>query len=176
VLNVMRKPSVGEFEKFSDAFTAASRRAGKEQYLVPYFIAAHPGAGLEEAIEMAAFLRKSGYKPRQVQDFIPAPMDWATAIFWTGLDPRTLKPVPVATTLRDRSVQRALLQWFKPENWFAVHDALRKAGREDLIGHHPEALIPPRPPASAVAAEKKRSVEGRRGKKKKDPRSYRPKR
>jgi uncharacterized radical SAM protein YgiQ len=172
VLNVMRKPSVGEFEKFSKAFTAASRRAGKEQYLVPYFIAAHPGAGLEEAIEMAAFLRKSGYKPRQVQDFIPAPMDWATAIYWSGLDPRTLKPVPVAVSLRDRSTQRALLQWFKPENWFAVHAALQKAGRQDLIGHHPEALIPPRPPDSAIAAEKKRGGERR---KKKDPKSYRPK-
>jgi len=176
VLNVMRKPSIGEFHKFSDAFDAASKRAGKEQYLVPYFIASHPGAGLDEAIEMAAFLRKSGYKPRQVQDFIPAPMDWATAIYWTGLDPRTLTPVPVARTLRDRTTQRALLQWFKPENWYAVHDALTKAGRQDLIGHHPEALIPPRPTEAAVAAERRLADQRRRDRGKKDPKSYRPKR
>jgi uncharacterized radical SAM protein YgiQ len=176
VLNVMRKPSIGEFNKFSDAFDAASKRAGKEQYLVPYFIAAHPGAGLDEAIEMAAFLRKSGYKPRQVQDFIPAPMDWATAIYWTGLDPKTLTPVPVAKSLRDRTTQRALLQWFKPENWYAVHDALKKAGRQDLIGHHPEALIPPRPTEAAVAAEKQRTRDRRGDGGRKDPKSYRPKR
>ncbi len=178
VLNVMRKPSIGDFENFSDKFAAASKRAGKEQYLVPYFIASHPGAGLDEAIEMASFLRTSGYKPRQVQDFIPAPMDWATAIYWSGLDPRTLQPVPVAKTMRDRTTQRALLQWFKPENWYAVREALVQAGREDLIGHHPEALIPPRPTEAAVRAEKRRA-EDRRGPKrpkKKDPRSYRPKR
>jgi len=149
VLDVMRKPSIGDFERFGDAFTAASRRAGKEQYLVPYFISGHPGADLGSAIELASFLKANGYKPRQVQDFIPAPMDVATAIYYTGLDPKTLNPVPVARKLKDRTMQRALLQFFKPENYFDVKDALVRTGRQDLIGSAPECLIPHRPPASA---------------------------
>jgi uncharacterized radical SAM protein YgiQ len=149
VLSVMRKPGVGDFEQFGEAFRAASKRAGKEQYLVPYFISGHPGADLADAIELASFLKANGYKPRQVQDFIPAPMDMATAMYYTGLDPRTLKPVPVARRLKDRMMQRALLQFFKPENWNEVKAALIQAGRQDLIGSGPECLIPSRPPATA---------------------------
>ena len=149
VLDVMRKPSVGDFESFGDAFAKASKRAGKEQYLVPYFISGHPGADLDAAIELASFLKANGYKPRQVQDFIPAPMDVATAMYYTGLDPKTLTPVPVARGLVDRSMQRALLQFFKPENYFEVKDALVRAGRQDLIGAAPRCLIPHRPPEGA---------------------------
>jgi uncharacterized radical SAM protein YgiQ len=146
VLALMKKPSVGSFEIFAERFAAASKRAGKEQYLVPYFIASHPGSGVEEMIELAVFLKQRGYRPRQVQDFIPAPMDIATCMYWTGLDPITMKPVETAKKLKDRDVQRALLQFFAPENWATVRDALRRAGREELIGEGPDCLIPSRPP------------------------------
>jgi uncharacterized radical SAM protein YgiQ len=149
VLDVMRKPSIDSFDRFRDAFTAASQRAGKEQYLVPYFIAGHPGADLDAAVDLAVFLRERRHRPRQVQDFIPAPMDWATAIFHTGLDPKTLAPVHVARTDKERRLQRALLQYWKPENWHDVREALRITKREDLIGRHPTALIPHRAPEGA---------------------------
>jgi uncharacterized radical SAM protein YgiQ len=159
VLNVMRKPSSDDFDAFGDAFTAASKRAGKEQYLVPYYISSHPGADLADAIELASYLKQHGYRPRQVQDFIPAPMDIATAIYHTGLDPRTLEPVPVAKKLRDRNMQRALLQFFLPQNWFMVRDALRQAGREDLIGQGPQCLIGQRPPDEAIQAQRAQHQE-----------------
>jgi uncharacterized radical SAM protein YgiQ len=146
VLDLMKKPATGSFEIFAERFEAASKRAGKEQYLVPYFISSHPGSGPEEMIELAVFLKERGYRPRQVQDFIPAPMDVATCMYWTGLDPMTMKPVETATRLRDRDVQRALLQFFKPENHALVHATLVRVGREDLIGDGPDCLIPARAP------------------------------
>jgi uncharacterized radical SAM protein YgiQ len=146
VLELMKKPTRGSFEIFAERFQSASKRAGKEQYLIPYFISSHPGSGPEEMIELAIFLKERGYRPRQVQDFIPAPMDVATCMYWTGLDPMTMKPVESARRLRDREVQRALLQFFKPENDALVRQTLRKAGREDLIGDGPDCLIPARPP------------------------------
>jgi hypothetical protein len=102
-------------------------------------------------IELAVFLKARGYRPRQVQDFIPAPMDVATCMYWTGLDPMTMKPVETARRVTDRNVQRALLQFFAPENWATVRDALRGAGREDLIGDGPDCLISARPPRRATA-------------------------
>ena len=146
VLDMMKKPPSGSFEIFAERFEAASKRAGKEQYLVPYFISSHPGSGEKEMIELAVFLKERGYRPRQVQDFIPAPMDVATCMYWTGLDPMTMKPVETAKRIQDRNVQRALLQFFAPENWSTVRDALRRAGREDLIGEGPDCLISARPP------------------------------
>jgi len=146
VLDLMKKPAQSSFEIFAERFQAASKRAGKEQYLIPYFISSHPGSGPEEMIELAIFLKKQGYRPRQVQDFIPAPMDIATCMYWTGLDPITMKPVDTAKRLRDRDVQRALLQFFKPENDALVRATLRRVGREDLIGDRPDCLIPSRPP------------------------------
>ena len=154
VLMAMKKPAQETFLAFSDRFAAASRRANKEQYLVPYFISSHPGSGVEEMIELAEFLAQSGYRPRQVQDFIPAPMDVATCMFHTGLDPHTLRPVKVAKHLRDRKVQRALMQYFLPENWFQVRKALLDAGRKDLIGDRPGCLIPSSPPPEAVEARR----------------------
>jgi hypothetical protein len=154
VLDAMKKPAQRSFETFAGAFKDASRRAGKNQYIVPYFIASHPGSTLAEAIELAEFLKNSGYRPRQVQDFIPAPMDIATCMYHTGLDPMTMKPVPVVTRLRDRVAQRALMQYFAPENWFAVHRALLDAGRRDLIGSGPRCLIPATPPPEALEARR----------------------
>lgn len=149
VLEKMKKPGPDDFLEFKRAFEKASRDVGKEQYLVPYFIASHPGSDLESMLELALFLKKNGFKPRQVQDFIPSPLDLATAMYYTGLDPMTLKPMPVARKLKDRMMQRALMQFFKPENWFLVRDALFEVGRKDLIGDHPDALIPSRPPEEA---------------------------
>ncbi|HET6277866.1 MAG TPA: DUF3362 domain-containing protein, partial [Candidatus Polarisedimenticolia bacterium] len=139
-----------------------SAQCGKEQYLVPYFIASHPGSGVPEMIELALQLKKNGYRPRQVQDFIPAPMDVATCMYYTGLDPYTMQPVPVARKMKARRVQRALLQYFKPENWFEVRDALAGAGRQDLIGDRPECLIPARPPRGARQGTVRRPAAGKR--------------
>jgi uncharacterized radical SAM protein YgiQ len=141
VLQHMKKPPQATFEEFSERFAKASKRAGKDQFLVPYFIASHPGSGLEEMIELAIFLKQSGQRPRQVQDFIPAPMDIATCMFHTGIDPESMKPVRVAKRPSERTLQRALLQFFLPENYFDVKKALKLAGREDLIGAGPECLI-----------------------------------
>ncbi len=155
VLTAMKKPTQDTFEAFREVFAAASARAGKEQYLVPYFIASHPGSTVKEMIELAVFLKSSGYKPRQVQDFIPAPMDIATCMYHTGLDPFTMQPVAVVKRLRDRIAQRALMQFFKPENWFTVRRGLLDAGRPDLIGRGPECLIPPEPPPEALEARRR---------------------
>jgi uncharacterized radical SAM protein YgiQ len=153
VLEKMKKPPRQDFDRFAEAFEEASARAGKEQYLVPYFIASHPGSDVEDMIELAVYLKRNGYRPRQVQDFIPSPMDLATAMYHTGLDPQTLEPVPVAKNLRDRRMQRALMQFFKPENYFEVRRALLAAGRGDLMGSGCDALIPATPPREAIEAQ-----------------------
>ncbi|MBW2287476.1 MAG: YgiQ family radical SAM protein [Deltaproteobacteria bacterium] len=163
VLRIMKKPPAASFERFAERFEQASRRAGKEQYLVPYYIASHPGSGVDEMIELAIFLKQHGYRPRQVQDFIPAPMDVATCIHFTGLDPYSMKPVKTVKRLRDREVQRALLQFFAPENYFKVRDALRDAGRTDLIGAGEQCLIGAKPPAAAIRAQRTRASSATRG-------------
>jgi uncharacterized radical SAM protein YgiQ len=150
VLARMRKPANDDFEKFTEAFDRESAKAGKKQHIVPYFIASHPGSTLDAMIDLAVFLKRSGYRPDQVQDFIPAPFDVATAMYYTGIDPFTRKPVYVARHLRDRKLQRALMQFFKPENYFEVREALLKAGRQDLIGGGCDCLIPSRPPREAI--------------------------
>ena len=159
VLALMKKPSHREFETFAGKFRRASERAGKEQYLVPYFIAGHPGSRVEDMIELAVFLKAHGYRPRQVQDFIPAPMDIATCIYHTGIDPLTMAPVDTVKKLRDRKTQRALMQFFEPRNWFVVHKALVDAGRRDLIGGAKHCLIPAAPPPEALAAKRREATE-----------------
>jgi len=159
VLALMKKPSHREFETFAGKFRSASERAGKEQYLVPYFIASHPGSRVEDMIELAVFLKAHGYRPRQVQDFIPAPMDIATCIYHTGIDPLTMAPVDTVKKLRDRQTQRALMQFFEPRNWFVVHKALVDAGRRDLVGSAKHCLIPAAPPPEALAAKRREATE-----------------
>lgn len=151
VLKRMKKPSIDDFGGFARAFAEAGRAAGKpKQYLVPYFIASHPGSDLKAMIDLALFLKRNGYRPDQVQDFIPAPFDIATCMYYTGLDPFTGEAVETPHRLKDRKLQRALLQFFKPENYFEAREALLKAGRGDLIGAGPDCLIPSRPPQAAV--------------------------
>ena len=145
-LRRMHKPPVETFAAFQQRFCQAAAAAGKEQYLVPYFMAGHPGCDLPAMIDLALYLKRSGYRPEQVQDFIPLPMDIATCMYHTGIDPISGQEVYVPKGARMRRWQRALLQYFKPENYALVREALREAGRDDLIGPGQECLIPSRPP------------------------------
>jgi hypothetical protein len=159
----MKKPSIDNFGQFAEQYQEASAAAGKpKQQLVPYFIASHPGSGLDEMIDLALYLKRSGYRPDQVQDFIPAPFDIATCMYYTGLDPFTKRPVASATGLKDRKMQRALMQFFKPENYFEVRDALIQAGRTDLIGGC-DGLIPAQPPKEAIEARRKQANAALKG-------------
>jgi len=163
-LALMKRPSPETFQDFDRKFRRESKKAGKEQYLVPYFISAHPGTDVNAMIELAVFLKKNGYKPEQVQDFIPAPFDIAACMYHTGLDPITKKKVYVARHLGDRKVQRALMQFFKRENYYAVRRALLEAGRGDLIGGGCDCLIPAHPPQAAINARRRRAArEARSG-------------
>lgn len=163
VLFKMRKPDNDDFEFFAEQFTETSEKVGKKQYLIPYYIASHPGCTIESMIELALFLKRNGYKPDQVQDFIPAPLDIATSMYYTGMDPFTKKPVYIAKALNDRKLQRALMQFFKPENYFEVRDALRQANRTDLIGDGCDSLIPSRPPREAMESRRREASERFRG-------------
>jgi uncharacterized radical SAM protein YgiQ len=157
-LTAMKRPAPSTFQDFDRQFREESARAGKKQYLIPYFISAHPGSDIHAMIDLAIFLKRNGYKPEQVQDFIPAPFDIAACMYHTGLDPMTLKPVHVAKGLRDRKMQRALMQFFKPENYLLVRKALIEAGRRDLIGDGCDCLIPAAPSKEAMDARRHRAA------------------
>ncbi len=166
VLEAMKKPGPVDFLEFDREFKRASAAAGKKQFLIPYYIASHPASDLDAMIDLAVFLKRNGYRPDQVQDFIPSPMDIAACMFHTGIDPFTKKPVYVARHLRDRKLQRALLQFFKPENYFEVRKALESAGRQDLIGSGCDCLIPDNPPREALLNRReqaKKSLSGGKG-------------
>jgi uncharacterized radical SAM protein YgiQ len=141
VLDLMGKPRKAVYEAFAKRYAELNRESDLKQYLVPYFISAHPGAGLGEAIELAEYLRDSGFSPDQVQDFYPTPGTLSTAMYWTGLDPATGKEVHVARGERERAMQRALLHYRKSENRTLVREALIAADRRDLIGNGPKCLI-----------------------------------
>lgn len=161
VLNVMKKPDIDNFGAFAKQFKKASERAGKpKQFLVPYFIASHPGSDINAMIDLAVYLKRNGYRPDQVQDFIPAPFDVATCMYYTDIDPFTKKKVYVANGLKDRKMQRALMQFFKPANWFTVREALIEAGRQDLIGNGCDCLIPAQPRKEAIEARRRQANEG----------------
>ncbi|HYH67640.1 MAG TPA: YgiQ family radical SAM protein [Urbifossiella sp.] len=163
VLELMKKPSIDNFDVFAEQFVAASAAAGKpKQQIIPYFIAGHPGSDLGEMIELALYLKRTGYRPDQVQDFIPAPFDIATCLFHTGIDPFTKKEVTVKKGLKDRKMQRALMQFFKLDNYFTVREALIEAGRADLIGGC-EGLIPAQPPKEAIEARRRQAARAVQG-------------
>jgi uncharacterized radical SAM protein YgiQ len=164
VLELMKKPDIGNFGQFAADFQEASRAAGKpKQFLVPYFIASHPGSDLHAMIELALFLKRNGYRPDQVQDFIPAPFDVATCMYYTGIEPFSGKEVVITRQLKDRKMQRALMQFFKPENYFLVREALLQVGRGDLIGSGCDCLIPAQPPKEAIEARRRQANEAGRG-------------
>jgi len=144
-LRLMKKPPIESYDRFTEAFRCASEAAGKEQYLIPYFISGHPGSTLHDMIAQAQYLKKKGYRPRQVQDFIPTPMSLAATMYHTGLDPITMKPCYTAKGLREKRMQKALLLYWDPEQHDLVREALTLAGRTDLIGTRPECLVPPAP-------------------------------
>jgi uncharacterized radical SAM protein YgiQ len=143
VLDRMKKPPIASYERFAQAFCQASERAGKEQYLVPYFISGHPGSTLRDTIELALYLKRNKMRPRQVQDFIPTPMAIATAMYHTGIDPLTGKAVYTATDLREKRMMKALLFYWDKAHWPLAREALRKARRRDLIGKGAQCLVPP---------------------------------
>jgi uncharacterized radical SAM protein YgiQ len=143
VLAKMKKPGIESYERFQHMFACASRDAGKEQYDIPYFISGHPGSKLEDMVELAVWLKRNGRRPRQVQDFIPTPMSLAATMYATGIDPLTMKPVYTARGLREKKLQKALLLYWDREQWPLAREALRAAGREDLIGRGREHLVPP---------------------------------
>lgn len=144
VLDKMGKPHIEVYEEFEKRFYASTKKCGKEQYLVPYLMSSHPGCTLAEAIELAVFEKRHNIRPEQVQDFYPTPGTISTAMFYTGLDPYTMEPVYVPRTAEEKAMQRALLQYFKPQNRDLVEKALRIAKRTDLIGHGKDCLIPPK--------------------------------
>lgn len=144
VLKLMGKPSVNVYNEFCKRYEDMNKRAGKEQYLVPYLISGHPGSDLKEAIKLAEYLRDHRINPEQVQEFYPTPGTLSTCMFYTGLDPRTMQKVFVARSIPEKKMQRALLQYKKPENYELVKKALISAGRQDLIGFGPKCLIKPR--------------------------------
>ena len=143
VLDKMGKPHIEAYLEFSKRYFRYSKKEGKEQYLVPYLMSSHPGSTLKEAVELALFLKKIGIRPEQVQDFYPTPGTVSTCMFYTGLDPYTMKEVYVAKDPHEKAMQRALLQYFNPKNADLVREALRKAGRHDLIGYGDKCLIIP---------------------------------
>ena len=144
VLAYMGKPRNAVYERFCKEFAQANERAGKKQFLVPYLMSSHPGSGLDEAIQLAEYVRDMGYNPEQVQDFYPTPGSLATCMYYTGLDPLTMEPVYVPTSPHEKALQRALIQYRNPKNYALVEEALRKAGRTDLIGYDKKCLIRPR--------------------------------
>ena len=154
VLKYMGKPSFSVYEKFRSRFYELTKSAGKKQYLVPYLMSSHPGSTINDAIKLAQFLKKEGLHPEQVQDFYPTPGTVSTCMFYTGLDPMTMQPVYVPRTPKEKAEQRALLQYYRPENRALVLAALQKAKRYDLIGTAPGCLVAP--PAGSRQAQPKK--------------------
>ena len=160
VLAAMGKPPVETFERFQRAFEQFACDAGLKRHVIPYFIAGHPGCDLGAMVRLAEYLKRHDLRPEKVQDFIPLPMTWSAAMYYSSVDPADGRPVHVARGDRERRLQRALLQWFVPSNWRDVRDALLEAGREDLIGPGPKCLIPANEPAGA---RKRHGAKKRKG-------------
>ena len=144
VLSKMGKPGRSIYEQFVRKYDKMNRKLGKKQFLVPYLMSSHPGSTLKEAIELAEYLRDLGYMPEQVQDFYPTPSTMSTVMYYTGIDPRSGKKVYVCKNPHEKAMQRALIQYRNPKNYDLVYEALKKAGREDLIGFDKKALIRPK--------------------------------
>ena len=142
VLDCMGKPHTVSYTRFSERYAALNGQLGLKQYLVPYYMSSHPGCTLRDAVALAEQLRAKGVMPEQVQDFYPTPGTLSTAMYYTGIDPRTMKPVYVPKTQKERDMQRALMQWRKPENRRLIFEALHEVGRTDLIGSGRNCLVP----------------------------------
>ncbi len=171
VLDYMGKPHFDVYEKFKDKYQRLNQRYGMEQYLVPYLMSSHPGCTLNDAVDLAVFLHKTGRQPEQVQDFYPTPGTLSTCMWYTEIDPRTMESVYVAKSPHDKALQRALLQWKRPEMRRLVVEALHRVGRSDLIGYSKDCLIRPLhsgeskdnfSPKKGGQGEKKRETDSRK--------------
>lgn len=158
VLRRMGKPENAVYRRFVREYAQMNERLGKDQYLVPYLMSSHPGSTLKEAVELAEYLRDLGYMPEQVQDFYPTPSTISTCMYYTGLDPRTMEPVYVPTSPHEKAMQRALIQYRDPKNYGLVSEALKLAGRTDLIGYDKKCLV--RPPGKKGSGEGKGKRSG----------------
>ena len=154
VLDYMGKPHIGVYEKFMDQYRRLNDKYSKEQYIVPYLMSSHPGSTLQDAVALAEYLNSKGRQPEQVQDFYPTPGTISTCMYYTGLDPITMKPVYVAKSYHEKAMQRALIQWKRPDKRKLVIEALKEAGREDLIGYGPKCLVRPDAPSGKPAGKK----------------------
>ena len=144
VLSYLGKPDISVYNDFCKKYEKINKELGLKQYLVPYLMSSHPGSTLDDAIALAEYLRDHHLSPEQVQDFYPTPSTISTTMYYTEIDPRDMKPVYVCKNPHEKAMQRALIQYKRPENYDLVREALVKAGREDLIGFGEECLIPPR--------------------------------
>ncbi len=144
VLTCMGKPRNEVYQKFTEKYKKINEQLGMKQYLVPYLMSSHPGSTLKEAVELAEYLRDLGYMPEQVQDFYPTPSTISTCMYYTGVDPRTMKPVYVPKNPHEKAMQRALIQYRNPQNYDIVLEALKKAGRMDLVGYDKHCLLRPK--------------------------------
>lgn len=163
VLRLMGKPSNDVYEAFVNKCAQINKALGREQYLVPYLMSSHPGSTLKDAVALAEYIRDIGYMPEQVQDFYPTPSTISTCMYYTGVDPRGMKPVYVPKNPHEKAMQRALIQYRRPENYELVKEALIKAGRTDLIGFGPKCLIPPRKIAPRSKRANNRSGSRKKG-------------
>ena len=146
VLRVMGKPPHSVYQQFVEKYKKINEQEGMKQYVVPYLMSSHPGCTMQEAVRLAEYLRDINHEPEQVQDFYPTPSTLSTVMYDTGLDPRTMEPVYIPKNPHEKAMQRALMQYRRPQNYFLVREALQKAGRTDLIGFDPKCLIRPYPP------------------------------
>ena len=162
VLDYMGKPHIDVYERFMDKYKHMNDKYSKEQYVVPYLMSSHPGSTLQDAVALAEYLNKKGRQPEQVQDFYPTPGTISTCMYYTGIDPVTMKSVYVARGYKEKAMQRALLQWKRPDKRALVIDALKEAGREDLIGYGPDCLVRPMRPVRAGEKTQKPAEDGKK--------------
>lgn len=162
VLKYMGKPENSVYEAFQKKYKKINERIGKKQYLVPYLMSSHPGSTIKEAVELAEYLRDLGYMPEQVQDFYPTPSTLSTCMYYTGYDPRTMKPVYTPKNPHEKAMQRALIQYRNPKNYELVKEALTIAGRTDLIGFDKKCLIRPRNMGNPYSGKGKKDDKNRK--------------
>lgn len=166
VLAKMGKPGRNVYERFVKKYEKINQSLGMKQFLVPYLMSSHPGSTLKEAVELAEYLRDLNYMPEQVQDFYPTPSTLSTVMYFTGIDPRDGSKVYVCRNPHEKAMQRALIQYRKPQNYDLVKEALMKAGREDLIGYDKKCLIRPKKAAGVQRRGEKEQKEQKKQKKK----------
>lgn len=160
VLNKMGKPKNSVYEAFVKKYKEINKKLGKDQYLIPYLMSSHPGSSMKEAVELAEYLRDLGYMPEQVQDFYPTPSTISTCMYYTGVDPRNMKPVYVPKNPHEKAMQRALIQYRDPKNYELVLEALKQAGRMDLVGYESHCLIRPKNRHSGLKPDDTKKVGG----------------